>query len=509
MQSDVPSSDLVTPFSYCTLANFLAKADGQKQQANPKNSKLTRKVTTNENKIQNNSTARHSAGADCFALLASAQAQTPAALPSPAPDGAYKGFNIAEGFDALLGLTSGTWNTALGALTLKADTTGSFNTAVGGQALLKNTTGSSNTAVGVNALVSNTTGSFNMALGQGALGSNTTGSENTAMGYQALNHNNAGGNVAVGTQALFTNTIGLSNTAMGYQALFLNNASGNVAVGTQALLLNTTGTVNTATGFFALSDNRTGGNNTANGYGALQLNTTGNDNTATGGSALGTNTIGSSNTATGVLALYNNTGSNNIAFGFAAGYNLTTGNKNIYIGNAAVASESTTTRIGSVQTRTFIAGIRGRTTGVANAVPVLIDSADQLGTASSSRRFKKEIKPMDQTSEAILGLKPVTFHYKSDSTNTPQFGLIAEEVAKANPDLVVRDENGEIYTVRYDAVNAMLLNEFLKEHRKMEEQGAIITKQQKQIEALTAGLQKVTDQLELSRPAPQTVSNDR
>jgi hypothetical protein len=476
LQSDVPSSDLVTPFSYCTLANFLAKADGQKQQANPKNSKLTRKVTTNENKIQNNSTARHSAGADCFALLASAQAQTPAALPSPAPDGAYKGFNIAEGFDALLGLTSGTWNTALGALTLKADTTGSFNTAVGGQALLKNTTGSSNTAVGVNALVSNTTGSFNMALGQGALGSNTTGSENTAMGYQALNHNNAGGNVAVGTQAL---------------------------------LLNTTGTVNTATGFFALSDNRTGGNNTANGYGALQLNTTGNDNTATGGSALGTNTIGSSNTATGVLALYNNTGSNNIAFGFAAGYNLTTGNKNIYIGNAAVASESTTTRIGSVQTRTFIAGIRGRTTGVANAVPVLIDSADQLGTASSSRRFKKEIKPMDQTSEAILGLKPVTFHYKSDSTNTPQFGLIAEEVAKANPDLVVRDENGEIYTVRYDAVNAMLLNEFLKEHRKMEEQGAIITKQQKQIEALTAGLQKVTDQLELSRPAPQTVSNDR
>jgi Chaperone of endosialidase len=148
--------------------------------------------------------------------------------------------------------------------------------------------------------------------------------------------------------------------------------------------------------------------------------------------------------------------------------------------------------------------------------PVYINSNGQLGTQppASSRRFKEAIKPMDKSSEAILGLKPVTFHYKSDAQNTPQFGLIAEEVAKVNPDLVVRDDNGEIYTVRYEAVNAMLLNEFLKEHqravadhRKVEEQGALIARQQKQIEALTATVQKVSDQIALSKPAPQLVAN--
>src|SRR5205823_11032381 len=133
--------------------------------------------------------------------------------------------------------------------------------------------------------------------------------------------------------------------------------------------------------------------------------------------------------------------------------------------------------------KTFIAGIRGITTVNADAIAVVIDSAGQLGTVSSSERFKKAIKPMDKASEAILALKPVTFHYKSDSTNTPQFGLIAEEVGKVDPDLVVRDENGDIYTVRYEAVNAMLLNEFLKEHRKVEQL-------EKQVEALTAGLQR-------------------
>jgi hypothetical protein len=144
-----------------------------------------------------------------------------------------------------------------------------------------------------------------------------------------------------------------------------------------------------------------------------------------------------------------------------------------------------------------------------NAIPVLIDSVGQLGTVSSSKRFKKEIKPMNSTSEAILALKPVTFHYKSDNTNTPQFGLIAEEVAAVNPDLVVRDEKGDIYTVRYDAVNAMLLKEFLKEHRKVEQLTkdfkSKLLEQQKQIEALTAGLQKVSAQFELSKSAPQAV----
>jgi Chaperone of endosialidase len=243
---------------------------------------------------------------------------------------------------------------------------------------------------------------------------------------------------------------------------------------------------NVTTGALALSENTTGNYNTANGTGALNTNTRGNNNTASGADALFGNT----------------TGSNNIALGAFAGDNLTTGSNNIDIDNEGIVGESNTTRIGSVQTRTFIAGIRGRTTGVANAIPVLIDSSGQLGTASSSRRFKKQIKPMDQTSEAILGLKPVTFHYKSDSTGTLQFGLIAEEVAAVNPDLVVRDENGEIYTVRYEAVNAMLLNEFLKAHRQIEEQ-------QKEIEALRALIQKVSDKVEMKKPAPQMALNSQ
>src|SRR4029453_13862047 len=165
--------------------------------------------------------------------------------------------------------------------------------------------------------------------------------------------------------------------------------------------------------------------------------------------------------------------------------------------------------IGNINhTRAFIAGIRGVTTGNMDAVPVIIDSAGQLGTMSSSRRYKKEIKPMDKASEAILALKPVTFRYKNAKKDAPQFGLIAEEVAAVNPDLVVHDKNGEIYTVRYDAVNAMLLNEFLKEYRHVQEQDATIARLQKQIQALTAGLQKVSAQLELSDSAPQTVLNN-
>jgi predicted ribosome quality control (RQC) complex YloA/Tae2 family protein len=204
--------------------------------------------------------------------------------------------------------------------------------------------------------------------------------------------------------------------------------------------------------------------------------------------------------------------------GANAGSNLTTGNGNIDIGAPGVAGESGVIRIGKepTATATFIAGIRGTTTANANAVAVVIDSAGQLGTVSSSRRFKDEIKPMDNSSEAILGLKPVTFHYKTDTQNTPQFGLIAEEVVEVNPDLVVRDDSGEIYTVRYEAVNAMLLNEFLKEHRKVEEQQATIAalkaaaaQQQKQIEALTATIQKVSNQLESNRRARQLVANDQ
>jgi hypothetical protein len=222
---------------------------------------------------------------------------------------------------------------------------------------------------------------------------------------------------------------------------------------------------------------------------------------AVGVSALA-NSTGGENTAIGRAALFHNTsGSQNIALGVNAGLNLTTGDHNIDIGNAGDADDSDTIRIGATQDRTFIAGIRGTQPPVGVILPVLIDLNGQLGTTISSRRFKHEIKPIDKESEAILALKPVTFHYKSDQTNTPQFGLVAEEVAEVDPDLIVRDKNGEVYTVRYEAVNAMLLNEFLKEHRKNEEQEATIARQQQQIEALTAGLEKVSAQLAAASPS--------
>jgi hypothetical protein len=409
----------------------------------------------------------------CFALSPTAQAVCQEGCD-------VSNFNTFLGDEALSSNTTGISNTATGASALQSNTTGFNNTANGANALFFNTTGISNTANGTDALASNTTGFFNTATGQIALFSNTTGISNTATGVSALQSNTTGTSyTANGAFALQNNTTGGSNTATGFQALNQN----------------TTGFFNAATGGFALFSNTTGAFNTATGTTALNLNTTGINNTVSGYQALSSNT----------------TGSNNIALGYQAGINLTTGNNNIDIGNAGVAGESRRIRIGTAGTHrgTFIAGIRGVTTQNANAIPVLIDSAGQLGTMSSSRRFKKEIKRMDQTSEAILGLKPVTFHYKSDSKGTPQFGLIAEEVAQVNPDLVVRDENGEIYTVRYEAVNAMLLNEFLKEHRKNEEQQAMIARLEKQIEALTAGLQKVSAQVELSKSAPQTVLNNQ
>jgi Chaperone of endosialidase len=309
------------------------------------------------------------------------------------------------------------------------------------------------------------------------------------------------GNTAEGQNALFSLTIGLDNTAIGEEALYSNTRGGQ----------------NTANGYQALFSNDTGSENTAVGDAALLANT-GIANTAIGKDALKNNTTGSESTAIGEGALKNDIyGVKNTALGDGAGYRVTTAHDVIAIGTLGA----------NVSLSCFIGHIRGIATANADAIPVLIDSAGQLGTLSSSRRFKKEIKPMDKASESLLALKPVTFHYKSDKTNRPEFGLIAEEVAEVNPDLVVRDEKGEIYTVRYDAVNAMLLNEFLKEHRKVEEQQATITElksteaqqqkdlqatvahQQKQIEALTAGLEKVSAQLELSKAAPQTVLNNQ
>ena len=248
-----------------------------------------------------------------------------------------------------------------------------------------------------------------------------------------------------------------------------------------------------ANGGGALDANTNGSNNTAIGARAL-VRSNADNNTAEGFFALASNTTGHHNTADGVQSLQNNTsGSFNIALGFNAGQNLTTGSGNIDIGNPGVAGESSTIRIGLFQTRTFIAGISGV---AVTGSPVVVNANGRLGVTASSVRFKEAIRPIDKASEALYTLKPVAFRYKKeiDPAGTPQFGLVAEDVEKVNPDLVARDAKGEVYTVRYEAVNAMLLNEFLKEHRKVEQL-------EKQIEALTAGLQKVSAQLELSKPA--------
>jgi len=345
------------------------------------------------------------------------------------------------------------------------------------------------TAEGCNALDSLTTGSGNTAVGWRSLFFNTDGGFNTAVGAGALTFNNGSSNTAVGTAALLLNTTGLSNTAVGTGTLVFNDSGFfNAATGYFALTNNTTGSSNTANGASALFSNTEGASNTAAGDSVLFSNTTGQSNTANGSQALFYNTTGATNTAVGYAALFQNTiGNHNIAVGSGAGYNLTTGSNNIDIGDGGgLGGESATIRIGAsgIQTRTFIAAIREVTTGNGDAIPVVIDSAGQLGTASSSGRFKKEIEPMEKASEAILALRPVTFRYKTDTKRTPQFGLIAEEVAEVNSDLVVRNKNGEIYTVRYDAVNAMLLNEFLKEHRKIEAQQSKIDKQETTITEL-------------------------
>jgi Chaperone of endosialidase len=444
----------------------------------------------------------------CFVLLPQVRAV------SPPPDGCYNNFTTAEGCDALSAVTNGSGNTALGWRSLFSDSIGSFNTGVGGgalalnnadsntavgaAALLLNTTGTENTVVGTDALVFNDSGSFNTANGAFALSSHTTGDDNTAVGDHALFSDTDGDhNTAVGSHAIFFGG-GLGNTANGYQALYSGGGFSNTAVGEAALYGNTDGFNNTAVGESALSSNGAGLNNTANGVDALQFNTTGTGNTALGLGALQSNS----------------TGSSNIALGLNAGASLTTGNNNIDIGNIGVAAEANTIRIGdpAVQTATFIAGVSG---AMVTGSRVVVNSSGQVGVAPSSQRFKDEIKPIDKASEAILALNPVTFRYKKDldPDRVPQFGLVAEEVEKVNPDLVARDEQGKPYTVRYEAVNAMLLNEFLKEHAKVEqltkEFESKLAEQQKQIQQLTAGLQKVSAQLELRKPALRTVLNDQ
>ena len=467
--------------------------------------------------------------AGAFCVLASfTRAQCPQICDSSA--------NTALGDGALSSLISGLGNTAIGSGALELNTTGSENTANGESALIFNWTGSNNTATGAFAPQSNNA-SNNTADGYAALLSDTTGNDNTATGSSALLSNTTGSrNVATGFSALYNNQIGVDNTASGFNALYANTADYNTATGYQALENNTTGSNNTAHGLDALNTNTTGSYNTASGAYALFGNVGGSSNTADGDLALYQNTSGFDNTAVGPEALYANTsGAFNIAVGFNVGFSLTTGTNNIDIGNLGVAAESGTIRIGSsgTQTATFIAGIRG--VAVAGGQPVAVNANGQLGVRASSARFKENIKPMGNASEAVFSLQPVTFRYKKelDPQAIPQFGLIAEQVEKVDPELVARDQEGKPYSARYEAVNAMLLNEFLKEHRKVEEQTKArrtdeseiaelksdlaeerknfesrITQQEKQIGALSACLQKVSARLESSAPPAQVVANN-
>ena len=361
------------------------------------------------------------------------------------------------------------------------------------------------------ALLSNATGNFNTANGASALQLNSTGNNNTGIGVAALILNTAGGdNTAIGHQALFANTVS-SNTAVGAGALANNTTGGtpggsgdseegpNTALGASALNQNTEASANTAVGFQALGATQTNGFSTAVGFKAL-ANSTMQSNDAFGYKALGSNISGFGNVAIGDVALFNNTGGDfNVALGNRAGFQ-STGDNNVYIGNfvQGTAGESNACYIASIFGQTSVSGIA-----------VLISGDNKLGTSTSSKRFKEDIKPMGEASEVLFRLKPVSFHYKKeiDPAGTSQLGLVAEDVEKVNPDLIVRDKEGKPYSVRYEQVNAMLLNEFLKAHHKVEEQGATIARQQKQIDALTAGLQKVSDQLEASKPSPQVVNN--
>jgi len=373
----------------------------------------------------------------------------------PPPDGGYPGANTAEGQNALQSLTSGGYNAAIGWLSLGSLTTGSFNTGVGAATLALNL-GEENTATGAGALLSNTTGANNTAIG----------------GFALLSNVDAGRNTAVGSRALFAHTIGAYNNAVGAFALFSDTeGEANNAVGDEALFNNTTGT----------------------------------GNTAMGDSALHANMIGSQNTAIGRNALSNNiAGSDITALGASAGEGVTNADHVICIGHTGA----------NVSNSCYIGHIYGATIDPGTALNAGIDANGKLGTTSSSRRFKRDIKPMDKASDAILALKPVAFHYKSDAKNTPCFGLIAEEVAEISPELVVRDKQGKPHSVRYDQVNAMLLNEFLKEHQKNTQQESTIAELKAELATLaatvreqSAEIQKVGAELESTKRGEQVALN--
>ena len=384
--------------------------------------------------------------------------------------------NTASGNAALYSNTGGYNNAASGNSALYSNTTGSYNTASGTDALYFNTTGTNNVAGGYRSLYSNTTGSYNNAYGNQALYANTTGGGNTASGDRALYANTTGfGNTASGEVALYHNTSGYANTATGSSALYTNTTgNNNTAIGEVALNSNTTGSNNTASGSNAMYFNNTGSQNTATGVEALQLNDTGSYNTVSGYQALQFNKTGSNNTASGYQALFSNEGSNNTAVGYLAGFSVGGGSNNIDIGNQGATLDSGAIRIGTAGTQTsaFIAGIYGAATSVNNAVPVLIDSNGNLGTVSSSRRYKEDIRDMGEASAGLMRLRPVTFRYKkpfADGSQPMQYGLIAEEVAEVYPDMVARSADGQIETVKYQLLDPMLLNEVQRQQAEIRE----------------------------------------
>ena len=474
----------------------------------------------------------------------------------PPPDGGYPSGNTAEGQNALLNLTSGGFNAAVGWLSLRNLTTGSFNTAVGAGTLALNTA-DGNTAIGTGALLFNTSGLQNTANGAFSMFNNDIGNFNTAIGYQALFSNTEGlSNTAIGVQALQNNISGLNNTASGVLAL-TGNTTGNLntASGSAALLSNTTGNNNTANGAAALLSNTTGNNNTANGFAALQNNTIAEGNTAVGYEALQLNTTGDKNTAIGYQVLVNSTGSNNTATGHAAMSSDTTGSSNAAYGYNALSSNLTgngDTAIGYgaldaqmsgdlniglglfagngvlTASNVICIGASGADmndscyvgniwTQPGGSQAVYVNSDGKLGAQVSSRRFKEDIHPMEETSATLYQLKPVTFRYKKeiDRGSTQQLGLVAEEVAVVNPDLVIRDKEGKPYSVRYDQVNAMLLNEFLKEHRAFVEGQLKVSNQQREIDALKEELkeqryliQKVSDKVGISESTTRVAKHE-
>jgi hypothetical protein len=390
-------------------------------------------------------------------------------------------------------VSDGFFNTASGSHALESVTPnpdGNNNSAFGDTALQSNTTGQWNTAVGSSALQFNLQGYANSALGYNALNFNTYGNYNTGCGFATLQNNTIGSyNTAHGSGALFTNTTGNNNTSSGFDAIYANTTgSDNSAVGYEALFSNTVGSYTTAVGSHALYSNTTGGYNTGFGAYALVVNTTGSGNTAFGYAGLRSMTTGSKNIGFGYQALYNDsTGSNNIAMGYQGALNVTTGSNNIEIGSSGAASDNDVIRIGTpgTQTTAYLAGVSdAKITGAA----VYVTSSGQLGVLASSERYKTAISPLGSDTEKLMQLRPVSFHLKSDPTGAVQYGLIAEEVDKVYPELVIRDDSGKVQGVRYDELAPMLLNEVQKQERTIAAQDAEIRDLKKMVAETQAGL---------------------